>query len=155
MEENALTFLPISLRAGNILIVGGGRVATHKAGILRRYTRDARIIGASLSDEIKRLGFEYEERPIEKEDIRKARIVFICTGDRELNRELKEEAERWQVLASVCDDPELCDFTSPAICSVDGGVTIAVASDARDVRRSIRIRDRIRELIENGALSTE
>ncbi len=150
-----MTFLPVSLRAGNILIVGGGRVATHKAGILRRYTRDVRIIGTSLSDEIKKLGFEYEERPIEKEDIRTARIVFICTGDKALNRELKEEAEHWHVLASVCDDPELCDFTSPAICPVEGGVTIAVASDARDVRRSIRIRDRIRELIENGTLSVD
>ncbi len=155
MDDNTLTFLPVSLRAGNILIVGGGRVATHKASILRRHTRDVHIIGTSLSDEIKRLGFDYEERPVEKEDIRKARIVFICTGDRELNRELKGEAERWHVLASVCDDPELCDFTSPAICTVEGGVTIAVASDARDVRRSIRIRDRIRELIDNGTLSVD
>lgn len=130
-------------------------MATHKASILRRHTRDVRIIGTSLSDAIKRLGFEYEERPIEKEDIHNARIVFICTGDRELNRELKREAEHWHVLASVCDDPELCDFTSPAICTLEGGVTIAVASDARDVRRSIRIRDRIKKLIANGTLSID
>ncbi len=155
MDDNSLTFLPVSLRAGNILIVGGGRVATHKATILKRYTDDVRIVGAELSDEIKNLGFAYEERRVELADLRSARIVFICTGDHELNRELKMEAERWHVLASVCDAPELCDFTSPAICSVGDGVTISVASDSRDVKRSIRIRNRIQELIDNGILAID
>ena len=155
MESSTLTFLPVSIRADNILVVGGGRVATHKATILKRYTDDVRIVGAELSDEIKSLGFAYEERRVELEDLRGARIVFICTGDHELNRRLKIDAERWHVLASVCDAPELCDFTSPAICAVGDGVTISVASDSRDVKRSIRIRDRIQELIANGVLAID
>lgn len=82
-------------------------------------------------------------------------MAYICTGDHELNRKLKQEAERRHVLASVCDSPELCDFTSPAICDVGEGVTISVASDSKDVRRAIRIRDRIRELIDDGTLQTD
>jgi siroheme synthase (precorrin-2 oxidase/ferrochelatase) len=45
----------------------------------------------------------------------------------------------------------LCDFVSPAIYK-EGHVTIAVASNGRNVRQSIRIRDRIRELAQLGTL---
>lgn len=150
-----LTFLPVSLRTGGIVVIGGGRVATHKVSILLRYTHDIRIIGATVSDEIKQSGLPYEEREALPADLDGARIVFICTGDHELNAALKHEAEQRHALASVCDSPELCDFTSPAICAVGDGVTIAVASDARDVRRSIRIRDRIKQLIDDGILQTD
>lgn len=150
-----LTFLPVSVRTGGIVVIGGGRVATHKVSVLMRYTSDIRIIGASVSDELKRSGLPYEEREATANDLDGARIAFICTGDHELNAALKSEAERRHVLASVCDSPDLCDFTSPAICAVGDGVTIAVASDARDVRRSIRIRDRIKKLIDDGILQTD
>lgn len=150
-----LTFLPVSLRTGGIVVIGGGRVATHKVSILRKYTRDIRIIGATVSDELKQSGLPYEEREVKPEDLSGARIAFICTGDHELNATLKREAERRRVIASVCDSPELCDFTSPAICDIGDGVTIAVASDARDVRRSIRIRDRIKQLIADGTLQID
>jgi siroheme synthase (precorrin-2 oxidase/ferrochelatase) len=48
----------------------------------------------------------------------------------------------------------LCDFVSPAIFRQDH-VTIAVGSDAREVKRSIRIRNRIMDLIEKGILQMD
>jgi precorrin-2 dehydrogenase/sirohydrochlorin ferrochelatase len=50
------------------------------------------------------------------------------------------------VLVSVCDDPSLCDFISPAIVR-DENICIAVTSNATDVKRSIRIRDRVKDWI--------
>lgn len=151
----SLTFLPVSIRTGHIVVIGGGRVATHKVSILLRYTTDIRIVGTSVSDELKQSGLPYEEREARADDFDGARIAFICTGDHELNAKLKQEAEARHVIASVCDSPDLCDFTSPAICALGDGMTIAVASDARDVRRSIRIRDRIKKLIDDGILQTD
>lgn len=150
-----LSFLPVSIRTGGIVVIGGGRVATHKVSILLRYTTDIRIVGVSISDELKQSGLPYKEREVRAADLDGARIAFICTGNHALNAEMKHEAERRHVLASVCDSPELCDFTSPAICALGDGMTIAVASDARDVRRSIRIRDRIKKLIDDGILQTD
>lgn len=150
-----LTFLPVSIRMGHIVVIGGGRVATHKVSILLRYTADIRIVGTSISDELKQSGLPYEERDATPDDLTGAHIAFICTGDHALNAAMKQEAERRHVIASVCDSPDLCDFTSPAICAVGDGVTVAVASDGRDVRRSIRIRDRIKKLIDDGILQTD
>ncbi|MBF4212938.1 bifunctional precorrin-2 dehydrogenase/sirohydrochlorin ferrochelatase, partial [Pseudomonas donghuensis] len=62
-------------------------------------------------------------------------------------------AER-HILTSVCDDPAQCDFISPAIYRNDN-LTIAVGSDSRDVKRSIRVRNRIKELIENDTLQID
>lgn len=150
-----LTFLPVSVRAGGIVVIGGGKVATHKVKLLLRHTDDIRIIGSAISEELKNSGLAYEERAVTAKDLDGVRMAYICTGDHELNRKLKQEAERRHVMASVCDSPELCDFTSPAICDVGEGVTISVASDSKDVRRAIRIRDRIRELIDDGTLQTD
>lgn len=148
-----MDFLPINIRVcdQDILIVGGGRVASHKAGILSRFTDRVVVVAPVISDAIKALPFRSVERAFEAEDLDGVRLVFICTENRELNRSILMLAHTRGVLASVCDSPAECDFTSPAIFS-EGNLTIAVASDAKDVKRSIRVRNQIKEAIENGII---
>lgn len=151
-----MEFLPIEIRIEGkaLLIVGGGRVASHKAHILSRFTSGARVVAPSVSDEIKKLPFAWEEREWEPRDLDGVWMVFICTGDRETNSRIKREAERRGVLASVCDCPGECDFVSPAVWR-EGNMTIAVGSDGRDVRRAIRLRDRIARLVDEGILKID
>ena len=151
-----MDFLPINIRISDakILIVGGGRVATHKATILNRFTDRATVIAPDVSDGIKALPFQWAERPFEESDLDGVSLLFVCTGDHELNRLIKEAAKARGILTSVCDSPAECDFTSPAIYR-SGDTTIAVASDAKDVRRSIRIRDRIKEAVDNDSIQID
>lgn len=151
-----MDFLPINIRISQarILIVGGGQVATHKATILSRYTSKATVIAPEISDGIKALPFEWRERPYEPNDLDGVTLLFVCTGDHHLNREIRLQAQGRGILTSVCDVPKACDFTSPAIFRT-GDMTIAVASDAKDVMRSIRIRDRIKEAIEHDNISID
>lgn len=153
-----MDFLPIGIRTAGkrVVIVGGGRVATHKAVILSRFTDSATVIAPQISTEIKSLPFQVVERPYTEGDLDGVSLLFICTGDRELNHRIKEQALRRGILASVCDDTDFCDFISPAIARrPDDNLTIAVCSDGRDVRRSIRVRNRINALVESGLLSLE
>ena len=151
-----MDYLPITLRINHarILIVGGGRVATHKATILHRFTDRARVVAPLISDALKALPFEWEERPFQEHDLDDVDLLFVCTGDHILNAAIREEARGRHILTSVCDDPPLCDFISPAIYRNDN-LTIAVGSDSRDVKRSIRVRNRIKELIENDTLQID
>ncbi|MBQ7419355.1 MAG: bifunctional precorrin-2 dehydrogenase/sirohydrochlorin ferrochelatase [Prevotella sp.] len=151
-----MDFLPVNIRISDarILIVGGGRVATHKATILSRFTSAVTVIAPQVSDGIKALPFRWEERDFSETDLDGVTLLFVCTGDHTLNHHIHSLARQRGVLTSVCDSPAECDFTSPAIFR-EGGLTIAVASDAKDVRRSIRVRDRIKNQIENGTLSIE
>lgn len=150
-----MDFLPVAVRIKdrNILIVGGGKVATHKAQILHRFTDKATVVAPQISEGLRLLPFNIVEREFQDSDLEGIDLVFICTGDRELNHHIKLIAAKHGVLSSVCDDPSFCDFISPAISRQPGdNLTIAVGSDSKDVRRSIRVRNRINELIASGQL---
>lgn len=144
-----MNFLPISINieGKKILIVGGGRVGLHKATILHRFTNEATVISPQFKDGFEALPFMLVQKAYEPSDLDGALLVYICTENSELNQQIKRDAEQRHVLASVCDNPPLCDFTSPAIYK-EGDLTIAVASNAKDVHLSMRIRDAIKSNIQ-------
>ena len=143
-----MDFLPINIRItdARILIVGGGRVATHKATILSRFTSAVTVIAPQVSDDIKALPFLWEERDFVEGDLDGVTLLYVCTDNHQLNHSIHSQARKRGILTSVCDSPAECDFTSPAIYR-DGNLTVSVASDAKDVRRSISVRDRIASLL--------
>lgn len=144
-----MNFLPISINieGKKILIVGGGRVGLHKATILHRFTNEATVISPQFKDGFEALPFTLVQKAYEPSDLDGALLVYICTENSELNQQIKRDAEQRHVLASVCDNPPLCDFTSPAIYK-EGDLTIAVASNAKDVHLSMRIRDAMKSNIQ-------
>lgn len=150
-----MDFLPISVRItdGNILLVGGSKEAVHKAKTLHRFTDKVTVIAPQIPDEIRKLPFRFIERQFEDTDLEGVQLVFISTGSEAQNHHIKAVAQKYDVLASVMDDPAWCDFISPAISHEPGDdLTIAVGSDAKDVRRSIRVRNKINELIKENKL---
>jgi siroheme synthase-like protein len=153
MEREELQFLPVSLNVTNkkILLVGGGKVATHKGAILARFVSNVTIISPEFTDEIRQLPFTFVEKTYEKKDLEGFFLVYVCTGNHELNSQIKADAEDLGILASVCDAPLLCDFVSPAI-HKQGHITISVGSNAQNVYQSVAIRNRITQLITDGLL---
>lgn len=156
MVDNELSFLPIGIRIdnANILLIGGGKVATHKASILSRFTSHITIVGKEISADLKDKGYTLIEKAYEPSVLEGHNIVYICTNDHVLNRQIVKDAHDRGLLINVCDKPTESDFVSPAI-SRNGNLTIAVASDSKDVKRSIRIRNRINELIDSGILKID
>jgi siroheme synthase-like protein len=155
-KETNNTFLPVSVNitGKKILIVGGGKVGFHKATILSRYTQQAVVVSPEFRDGFAGLPFVCVNREYCPSDLDGAFLVYACTENEKLNRKIYQDAAERGVLVSVCDDPSLCDVISPAICKI-GDLTISVSSNGKDVKRSIRIRNRINELIEKGLLSIE
>ena len=153
MEQEETVFLPVSVNitGRKILIIGGGKVGFHKATILSRFTVNAIIISPEFHEGFASLPFTLIKKRYAQSDLEGAFLVYICTENEQLNRQIKEDARALGILASVCDNPSLCDFVSPAIFS-EGHITISVASNAKDVRRSIAIRDRIGKLVINKEL---
>lgn len=153
MLREDLKFLPVSLNVTNkrIVLIGGGKVATHKAQIIYRFIDRITVISPEFTEEIQKLPFEFIQKEYEPGDLDGAFLVYVCTGDSELNARVKQDAENRRVLASVCDAPLLCDFVSPAIYK-DGNLAVAVSSNAQDVHKSIAVRDRIAQLAGEGKL---
>ena len=141
----------INITGKRILIIGGGKVGYHKATILNRFTDEATVISPEFHEGFASLPFALITKRYGKNDLEGAFLVYVCTENEELNAQVKCDAEKLGILTSVCDNPVLCDFVSPAIYK-DDNVTVAVASNARDVYQSIDIRNQIKELAESGVL---
>jgi siroheme synthase-like protein len=157
MKRDDMNFLPISINVTNkkILLIGGGKVATHKATIIARFITDnVTVISPDFTSEIRQLPFTFIQKNYDKNDLKDFFLVYVCTGDHELNRQIKADAEELGILTSVCDAPLLCDFVSPAIFKQEH-LTIAVSSNAQNVYQSIAVRDRIAKLSDDGILQLD
>lgn len=151
-ESDEKTFLPVLINITNkkILIIGGGKVAAHKLSTLLKFKINITILAPVIINEIindNRLKFMIKS--YEKNDLLDFHIIYACTNDRMVNAVIKKDANTLGLLVNVADDPELCDFISPAIYK-DKNITVSVGSNAQDVKKAIRIRNRIEILLENG-----
>jgi siroheme synthase-like protein len=149
-----MAFLPVTININGkkILIIGGGEVGYHKAAILNRFTDEATVVSTHFHEGFHSLPFTLIQKNYAKTDLDGVALVYICTENEQLNRQIKQDAAEKGVPACVCDNPKLCDFISPAIYK-QGDICIAVSSGGRNVRLSIAIRNRIAEMIENGKLN--
>ncbi|MDR3365792.1 MAG: bifunctional precorrin-2 dehydrogenase/sirohydrochlorin ferrochelatase [Prevotellaceae bacterium] len=156
MKREDMIFLPIAINitGKKILIIGGGRVGYHKAAILSRFTDKATVISPVFHEGFASLPFVLVKKAYSKDDLDGAFLVYACTESDSLNAQIKSDAAEKGILAGVCDNPMLCDFVSPAIFKA-GNVSIAVTSNAQDVRRSIDIRNQLKNLVEKQQLIIE
>jgi siroheme synthase-like protein len=150
-KRSLLKFLPVSLNITDkkILIIGGGKVASHKLAGIKCYSENITVLAPDVNEDIIK---DPELRTVikyfEKSDLQNFDIIYACTNDHETNTLIKKDAVSMGKLVNVADNPELCDFISPAI-HREGIMTVAVCSNARDVKGSINLRNRIKDFLQN------
>jgi precorrin-2 dehydrogenase/sirohydrochlorin ferrochelatase len=145
-----MTFLPICLhlRDARIVVVGGGRVAEQKLRTLLQFTRMITVVAPRVCAAIHAAGVTVQTTAYEPACLDGATLVYACTNDAAVNARVCADAHARGQLVCVADAPALCDFVSPAVVTHDGMV-VAVSSHARQVRRAVAWRDRIKELLDD------
>ena len=127
-------------------------MATHKGSIMARILGpQVTVVAPEFTEEIRKLPFNFVSKEYDKSDLEGFFLVYVCTGNHELNAQIKADAESLGILTSVCDSPFLCDFVSPAIHN-EGHVTISVGTNGRDAFQSVAIRNQITNLIQEGKI---
>jgi precorrin-2 dehydrogenase / sirohydrochlorin ferrochelatase len=151
-----MNYLPVTLnvKAKHVLIAGGGKAALEKVQMLRRFSCQVTFVSEEFSleitNEITQSGCSSHMREFHREDLDGVFLVYACYSDREINRLIKREANSLGILVNTPDDPELCDFLTPALFS-EAPMTVAVSSGGTDVRKAILWRNRIKQLFtDNG-----
>ena len=147
MQKN---FLPIAINISDekILIIGGGKSAWNKIQILKRFDVEVNVIAKTVGKEIKESGIPYKEKTYEPADLEGYLMLYSCTNNLELDKQIEVDGRKAGVLVNIHDQPELCQFVSPAIYQ-DGDIRVAVSSNAKNVFESIRIRNEIQYFLEN------
>ena len=141
-------FLPVSIDISNqkILIIGGGESAFKKLKILQRFDADIEVLAINVCGKIKQSGVKYVERKYEKKLLKGYLMLYSCTNNIELDKQILTDGKEMGVLVNIHDKPELCQFVSPAIFQFKN-FTVAVGSNAEDVYEAIKLRNLIGEFL--------
>ena len=142
------TFLPISLdiQDKTILILGGAHDAFKKITLLQRFTNRFFVVSRKVCKCIRQAGVPFMEKSIEPSDLDGYQILYSCTNNRELNRRIVQWGHERGMLVNIHDDPELCDFVSPAIYK-DGHISVAVSTSGEDALLAIALRNKLKDFL--------
>jgi len=121
----------IKLDNSNILIVGGGYIASEKLEHLLDFTLNITVIAPHLSDYMKEMiaanNLKYENRKYLKKDINDFAIVVVAVDDINIQKEIYLESKHYNCLCNCVDSVEYCDFIFPSYIK-KGDLTIAVST---------------------------
>ena len=109
----------IDLSDKNIVVVGGGNIATRRVKTLLSFTRNIRVIAPKVTMEMMELGkagyVELITRPVKRTDFAMAYMVIAATNDWKLNDEIYRVCKEEGIYVNVADDKSKCDFYFPGI----------------------------------------
>jgi siroheme synthase-like protein len=112
---------PVNLVLGGkrTLVVGGGRVATAKAGGLLEVGALVHVVAPAVSDDLRRLAettpaLTIDERPYRAGEVAGYWLAITATDDAVTNQLVHDDGEAHHVWVNSADDPQRCTFILPA-----------------------------------------
>jgi uroporphyrin-III C-methyltransferase / precorrin-2 dehydrogenase / sirohydrochlorin ferrochelatase len=127
---------PVSLilEGRSCLVVGGGGVALRKIHGLLKEAALVTVVSPDVVPAVEQLADErrvvLHRRAYQSNEATGYALVFAATDDREVNRQVFDDARATNTWVNVADDPELCTFHLPARVT-RGALQIAVGSGGR------------------------
>ncbi len=141
---------PISLHVTGrqALVVGGGEVARRKVGALLAAGAQVRVVAPELCPGLAELAHTgrvgWHRGRYETADLDGVWLVIGATDDPDVNAQVAAEAEARGLLVNIVDQPDLCNFTVPAVLQ-RGGLTIAVSTGGSSPALARRLREELEE----------
>ncbi|HZZ97857.1 MAG TPA: uroporphyrinogen-III C-methyltransferase [Jatrophihabitantaceae bacterium] len=142
--------LLLDVSGRDVLVVGGGAVATRRVGALLAAGALVRVIAPDMASEIESSAATTLRRRFATSDIDGAWLVFACTADQAVNAEVAEAASARRVFCVRADVAAGGTARTPAVLR-RGGITVAV-NGGDDPRRAVALRNAISLALDSGEL---
>ena len=130
------------------LVVGAGKVGLRRAGVLRGFGADVRVVAPEVAGELPQ-GVTLQQRTWRASDLDGCRLVVAATSERNVNAAIAAECRQRGVPVSVADCPEDCSFFFPAVCATENlcaGVVSQGESHKLVVRAARAVRSTLAEV---------
>jgi uroporphyrin-III C-methyltransferase/precorrin-2 dehydrogenase/sirohydrochlorin ferrochelatase len=122
----------VDIEGANGLIVGGGRVATHKISKLMPFKPHLKVVASIVSDDLityatNNDNIEIITRDVVIDDVLGADFVIAASGDKEVNSWISQICHEHKIPVNVVDDKEKCSFIFPSLIQ-KGSLTLGVST---------------------------
>ena len=142
-----IELLPV---AGRALVVGGGAIAERKVRGLVEAGFGVTVVAPEVAGGIRELrGVDARKQAFTDADIPGHAIVFACTNDRGVNKQVGAAARALGVPVVVVDRQEESTFFTPAVLR-DGDLTVAVSTGGASPELAREVRDRVAAALGHG-----
>lgn len=138
--------LPILLKDPSILLIGGGKVALHKANVLLKNNIRFSIIASQLCPELEQLKVPKTIKKLEKTDLQNTHIIIDATGNPDVTELVLQQKKQHNILLNCVDQPHLCDFYFSSLLNY-GSLKIAVSTEGDSPTIGQVVRDEIAAII--------
>ncbi|RPJ74428.1 MAG: uroporphyrinogen-III C-methyltransferase [Acidobacteria bacterium] len=136
----------VNLQGVPVVVIGAGAVAERKVSALLEAGARVTVVAPDATPAIDSWAADgrlaLKRRRYEAGDLRGARLAYAATGDDEVNRGVRLEALREGAWLNAVDQPDLCDFISPAVVR-RGDLTLAISTNGRAPGLAKRIREQL------------
>ena len=141
----------IDLSDKNIVVAGGGNIATRRIKTLLKFTRNITVVATKVTQELMDLGkagtVTLYIRPVKRSDFANAYMVIAATNDWKLNDEIHRVCKEEGIYVNVASDREACDFYFPGVYMRDEMV-VGVTASGLDHKKAKRVREEIQNALE-------
>ena len=141
------------LEGRKCLIVGGGKVAFHKAELLLEASADVHVVSPEINAEMERLLdlklISYEKKKFDINDVENIFLVYASTDSRGANRSILEVCREKNILCCCVDGNwSNGDFTTPAI-TRHNQLMVSISSGGINCRQSKLVKNSLSRHIES------
>lgn len=140
-----MRYYPIHLdiQNRNCLVVGGGGVGTRKVITLLECGARVTVVSLEFSGKLRELAasgdINLEQGSYRSEDLNGIFLVIGATSDMKLNRQISNDAEKFNALCNIADRPEVCNFILPSIVRrEDLVITISTSGKSPAMAKKLR-----------------
>ncbi|MDB4936043.1 MAG: cysG [Labilithrix sp.] len=130
-EPRVLMPLFLDLMGKDVLVVGGGAIASRKAADLVAAGASVRVVALEIAPELATTtGIAVEQRAFEDRDVEGAWLVMAATDDPEAQHRVATACKRARIFCVAVDDPPNASAYGGAIVR-RGPVTIAISTSGQ------------------------
>ena len=129
-----MDYLPIfvSTEAQHIVVVGEGQLAEAKCRAVLKTTAAVTLFSEAPTEAMREWADQrrltLQTRPCGAADLQGVRLVYAASENEAVNRQLAEWARRAGAWVNVLDEPDECDFITPAVVDRDP-VVVAIGTE--------------------------
>ena len=144
----------VDLSDKNVVVVGGGNIATRRVKTLLQFTRNVMAVAPRMTPELVELGkagmVTIQQRPVKQSDLAMAYMVIAATNDHKLNDEIYRVCKEEGIYVNIADDKEKCDFYFPGIFMQDE-LVVGITASGLDHKKARRVRIAIEQAMTDAS----